>query len=224
MYYTGTAMTDVKGPRRDRATATRSRILHAAQEEFAERGYHGATIASIAKRAGVATQTVYFVFHTKAALISALIDTLVMGEDQPVVPQDTAWWAAMRSAADAPESLRHFIRGAAPLFERASATSEILRAAALTDDEVRQTYEFHEGLRYTGFREVIELVAAKGPFRSGLDLDTATDVLLTVFGDSAYHFLRTDRSWSHEQVVEWFCDALPALLFADPSVPNPRPP
>ncbi|MFN8586100.1 MAG: helix-turn-helix domain-containing protein [Dehalococcoidia bacterium] len=206
-------MTDVKRPLRDRAAATRSRILHAAHEEFARRGYHGATIASIAKRAGVATQTVYFVFHTKAALISALIDMLVMGEDQPVIPQDTEWWAAMRSHPDPRESLRHFIRGAAPLFERASETSEILRAAALTDDEVRQTHEFHEGLREAGFREVIEVVATKGTLRRGLDLDSATDVLLTVYGDSTYHLLRSERGWSHEQTVEWFCDALPALLF-----------
>ncbi len=206
-------MPDVKATRRDRAAATRSRILHAAHEEFAERGYHGATIASIAKRAGVATQTVYFVFHTKAALISALIDMLVMGEDQPAIPQETAWWAAMRSDPDPREALRHFIRGAAPLFERASAMSEILRAAALTDDEVRQTHEFHEGLRQAGFREVIEVVAARGPLRAGLDLDSATDVLLTVFGDSTYYLLRTDRGWSHQQIVEWLCDALPALLF-----------
>lgn len=209
-------MTDVKGARRDRATATRSRILHAAREEFAARGYHGATIDSIAKRAGVATQTVYFVFHTKAALISALIDMLVMGEEQPVIPQDTEWWTAMLAATDARESLRHFIRGTAPLFERASATSEILRAAALTDDEVRQTHEFHEGLRNAGFREVIEVVATRGSLRAGLNLDTATDVLLTVFGDGTYHFFRTERGWSHEQVVEWFNDALPALLLEPP--------
>ena len=41
---------------------------------FVEKGYHGATVASIAARAGVATQTVYYVFNTKAALISAAID------------------------------------------------------------------------------------------------------------------------------------------------------
>lgn len=210
-------MADVKAARRDRAAATRSRILRAAHEEFAERGYHGATIASIARRAGVATQTVYFVFHTKAALISALIDVLVMGEEPPVIPQDTAWWAAMRSDPDPREGLRHFIRGAAPLFERASATSEILRAAALTDDEVRQTHEFHEGLRQAAFREVIELLAARGPLRAGLDLDSATDVLLTVFGDSTYHLLRTERGWTPAQLVDWYCDALPALLF-EPSV------
>ena len=67
---------DVKGPRRRRAEATRQKILRAAHEEFVERGYHGATIASIARRAGVATQTVYFVFHTKTELVSAAIDAL----------------------------------------------------------------------------------------------------------------------------------------------------
>lgn len=205
-------MTEVKGSRRQKADATRRKILRAAHEEFCARGYHGATIASIAKRAGVATQTVYFVFHTKAELISATIDTLVMGEDEPTIPQDTAWWRAMRAEPDPAVALRHFVRGAAPLFQRASTISEILRAAALTDDEVRRTQDHHDQLQAAGFREVVEVLAAKGPLRYGLTVDTATDILLVAFSDSSYVQLTVDRGWSHDQVVTWFCDALPRLL------------
>lgn len=205
-------MSDVKRSRRQRSLATRRRILTAAQAEFCEQGYHGATIASIARRAGVAAQTVYFVFHSKAELISAAIDSLVMGEEEPTVPQDTEWWRALEAEPDAAEALRLFVRGAAPLFQSASALSEILRAAALTDDEVRRTYDHHEQLRATGFRQVVELLATTGTLRQGLTVASATDILLVTFSDSSYVALTVDRGWSHDDAVTWFCDALPGLL------------
>jgi AcrR family transcriptional regulator len=205
-------MSQVKGSRREKAEATRRRILQAAHDEFVEKGYHGATVASIAARAGVATQTVYYVFNTKAALISATIDLLVMGEEEPVIPQDTEWWQAMVAEEDATRALGHFVRGAAVLFQRASALSEILRAASLTDEEVRRTHDHHERLRAAGFREVVEVLSTKGRLRAGLSIGRATDVLLVVFGDSTYYLLTHDHRWSHDDVVTWFCSSLPALL------------
>lgn len=207
--------TDVNpGTRRHKAEATRRKILRAAHEEFLATGYHGATMAAIAKRAGVAVQTVYFVFHTKAELISAVIDTAVMGEEEPTRPEETAWWAAMQEESDAAEVLRIFVRGASPLFERGAAISEVLRGAALTDPELRATHDAHETLRREGFRHVIELVAERDALRQGLDIGTATDVFLTVFGDAVWHQLRADCGWPADRVTEWMCDVLPRMLVA----------
>ncbi len=205
-------MPTVKRSRRERSEATRRRIVRAAVEEFSERGYQGATIAAIAERAGVASQTVYFVFHTKAELISAAIDSLVMGEDPPTIPQETGWWQAVSREPDPTEAIHLFVGGVAPLFQRASGLAEILRAAALTDDELRRTHEHHEQLRAQGFREVVLMVSEKAPLREGLTLDTATDVLLVTFSDSSYVHFTSDRGWGHEETVAWFCDSLPRLL------------
>lgn len=210
-------MSNVKGrSRRAKAAATRRRIVRAAHDEFVAHGYHGATIASIADRAGVAAQTVYFVFHTKAALIEAVIETAVMGEDEPVVPQDTQWWADMRAAPSASAAISAFVRGAAPLFARAAKVSEILRAAALTDDEVARVHVAQEDLRHSGFREVVEVVASKGRLGGDLTVDTATDVLMTLFGDSTYVLMTRERGWAHEVWIEWLCGALPVVLLDRP--------
>ena len=206
-------MTSVKGePRRQRADLTRRRIVRAAHEEFLANGYHGATIAAIARRADVATQTVYFVFHTKAALISAVIDTAVLGENEPTPPEATDWWHAIEVASSAPEALRHFVRGAAPIYQRAAGVSEVLRAAALADPEVHALWDHHDRLQVESFGRVVDIVMLKGLLRPGLDRGAATDVMLTVFGDSTYYLLTSERGWSHEQVVEWCSDALPRLL------------
>lgn len=205
-------MAQVKSGRRSSAEATRRKIIHAAEAEFLENGFHGATIASVAKRAGVAQQTVYFVFHNKAALISAVIDNAVMGEEAPEVPQESEWWAKARAEPDAGEALRIIIEGAAKIFARASGISEVLRAAALTDEELRRTFEHHENLRYEGYRQVIEMLASKGAIKKGLNEATATDVFMTVYSDTTYYLMKTERGWSHEQIIDWLCDALPAVL------------
>ena len=206
-------MDDVKQPRREKAANTRKKIIEAAHEEFIEKGFHGATIASVSARAGVAAQTVYFVFHTKPQLISAVIDAAVMG-DGAETPQETEWWAAMLAAPDPVTSLRAFIRGAAPLFARASAISEILRAAALTDEEVRATYDYHEELRREGFREVIAAAAKKGHLTRGLTVDSATDLFVTLYGDSVFVLMTRDRGWDEATWINWLCDELPRLLFS----------
>ena len=75
---------------------------------------------------------------------------------------------------------------------------------------------FDSLVRATGFREVVETVAAKGGLRRDLSLAEATDVLLVTFGDATYVQLATERGWSHEAVVDWCCAALPRLLLDPP--------
>lgn len=55
----------------------RARILKAAEEIFAERGYRGATTAAIAERAGLPKANVHYYFGTKAALYKAVIDDIL---------------------------------------------------------------------------------------------------------------------------------------------------
>ena len=98
-------------------------------------GYQGATIASIARRAKVAAQTVYFVFHTRAALISAVIEAAVIGAEDPT-----------------PAASVGLVGGDGGI-------SGILRAAALTDEELAGTYPFQEDLWHRSFRHPVEVVS-----------------------------------------------------------------
>ena len=209
-------VTDVKTPtRRDRAARTRRAILDAAHAEFLERGYHGATITAIASRAGVAPQTVYFVFHTKAELISAVIDDQVLGPETPTLPQDSPWWAEMLAAPTATTALEQFVHGAAPLLARAAPVSEVVRAAALTDDEVRAIHDHHDRMQIAGYRQVIDIVHGKGPLHAALTPETATHVLLTLCGDSVWVQL-TARGWTPDQVTQWLAATVPASILQLP--------
>ena len=57
-----------------RAEAQRARILDAARRCFADRGFHGATIAAIADTAGMSQGLIYRYFDSKAAIIHAITD------------------------------------------------------------------------------------------------------------------------------------------------------
>src|SRR5262245_26394074 len=55
----------------------RTRILQAAVKVFARKGYFGARVAEIARRAGVADGTIYLYFESKEALLVALFDEVM---------------------------------------------------------------------------------------------------------------------------------------------------
>jgi TetR/AcrR family transcriptional repressor of uid operon len=56
------------------------RLLDAAAEVFAERGYDGAGVAEIARRAGVTTGAIYSRYRGKAELLMAALDCHTTGE------------------------------------------------------------------------------------------------------------------------------------------------
>ena len=210
-------MTVVKGSaRRDQTRLTRRRILDAAKSEFVSKGYHGATITAIARRAEVAPQTVYFVFHNKPELMSAVIDDAVLGVDA-TPPEASAWWDEMHGAATAADALTAFVRGAAPLLERAAFVSVVLSAAALADEEVRAIQDKHDRMQEAGYRQVIDTVASKGPLRADLTPATATDALLLLCGDSTYVQLRHDRHWTQAQIVAFLNRVVVDSILEDPS-------
>ena len=61
-------------PLSDRAQARRQQVLDAAAECFRRRGFHGASMAEIAKTAGMSPGHIYNLFENKDDIISAIVD------------------------------------------------------------------------------------------------------------------------------------------------------
>lgn len=206
-------MSDVKSPnqtRKAKATATRQRIIAAAAEEFAGRGYHGTAMAAIAKRAGLAVQTVYFVFHTKGELFAAALDAAVLGQDgQP--PEQRDWThAAGAERNDPAAAIRAFVRGTGPILERVSALAEVARAAAPTDADASAIFQSREELRIRGYQDFMAMLTGSLP--DHVDAARATDILITMDSAPLYLAFRRDRGWSHEQTVDWMMETIPDLM------------
>jgi AcrR family transcriptional regulator len=205
--------------RRERAKATQWRIVTAAYTLFCERGYAGTTMAQIADAAGVAVQTVYFTFHTKATLLSRAYDFAVMGEE-PVDPHRQPWYQAMTAEPIVTEALRYLIRGVGEITRRVTPLYLVARTAADGDPDTARVMDFHERGRADGYREMAELLVAKAELRPGVSLDRATDLLLLFAGMDVYHVLVDGRGWSHDEWVDWTVATLAEQVFV--STPQSR--
>jgi AcrR family transcriptional regulator len=203
-----------KVSRRERAAATRRRILAAAEAEFVTKTYHAALMSDIAKRAGVSVQMIYFSFGTKAKLLGAIIENAVLGEEAPVEPLKSDWYERVKQASTAVEAIRWFIIGSGRIFERASAVAMVGAAGRATDPELDRISRAGDELRAANYRSVIELAATLGPLQPGLDIQTASDVLVAVFSPALYMEFINDCGWSHEQTMQWLADTVPGLICA----------
>ena len=76
---------DDSSPAPDALDDTRARLFRAAADVFAERGYAGAGVAEIARRAGLTTGAIYSQFTDKAGLLFEAIDAASTHEVRAVL-------------------------------------------------------------------------------------------------------------------------------------------
>jgi AcrR family transcriptional regulator len=205
--------------RRERAQATQARIVKTAYGLFVTRGYARTTMAEIAEAADVAVQTVYFTFHTKAALLSRCVDFAVMGEGQPLAPDQQPWFKAMLAGTNVTEALRHLVTGIGEITRRVTPLYLVARAAAEGDAETARVMAFHENWRAQGYREMLDLLRAKAPLRPGLSPERATQLLLLYAGQDVYHVLVDTYGWTVEEWRAWTVATLGEQLFGRPDPP-----
>lgn len=202
-----------KPTRRDRARVTRLRITKAAYALFCERGYSGTTMADVAVAAGVAVQTVYFVFHTKSELLSRTYDFAVLGEDEPLPPEMQPWYAKMAAEPDLTDALRHAVSGIGAILVRATPLDTVVRASAASDPDAKRIRELHERWRAEGYGAMLEVLRTKSALRDGVSSELATQLLLLYVGMDVYRVLVHDFGWSHEEWIDWTVATLSQHVF-----------
>jgi hypothetical protein len=125
----------------------------------------------------------------------------------------------MASEPNLTRALRHLVTGVGEIMRRVTPLVLAARVAADGDPETARIVAFHEDMRATGYREVLELLRTKSELRRGLTVKRATDLLLLLIGMDAYHVLVESRGWSHEEWVELTESTVAEQLFGrgDPS-------
>ncbi|MGW2860522.1 TetR/AcrR family transcriptional regulator [Streptomyces sp. NPDC001205] len=154
------------GPRRDEAA--RLAVLHAADDLLVEHGFGGLTVEAIARRAGVAKQTIYRWWPSK---VEILLDTLIedSGKSLPVPEKATA------------ASIRGYLRGFARFLTRDPAGKVLLALLAEAQHDPATATSFHQrylGPRRAQERELLKRAADAGEISPALGPDAALDALL----------------------------------------------
>lgn len=83
----------------------RDRILEAAREEFAERGFAAARLEDVAKRVGISRAALYLAFDGKEAMFRALVSEVITEMMPKLLPSDYG-------TLPAPALLRAFVKNA----------------------------------------------------------------------------------------------------------------
>ncbi len=126
------------GGRRAGDSGTREAIGEAARAQFAEHGYHGATIRGIAAAAGVDPALVHHYYGTKEALFAAAMRI-------PVVPSEVLTAALSGREAGGPGFGAHLVRTALTLWESDGIKETflaLLRSAVTSDQASVMLREF----------------------------------------------------------------------------------
>ncbi len=200
--------------RQAQASQTRARILDTAQRLFTQRGYAATTMEVIASEAGVATDTVYAAFGTKAGLLHKLLDVRVGGDELPVALLDRAGPQQVRAEPSQKRQIAAFAADVAQIQERAVPVDDIIRSAAAVDPEIAAFRARMHGFRYDNMRRFVSWLVANGPFRAGISEEEAAAIVWTLAGPEVNRLLRTERGWSRERYVAWLADTLTRTLLA----------
>jgi TetR/AcrR family transcriptional regulator, repressor for uid operon len=145
---------------------TTSRLVEAAGQVFAEKGYDGAGVAEIARRAGLTTGAIYSRFSGKAELLAATIAACV--------PDEFAELFADGAPPDRARTILHTVGGHL-VSRRPSASSGVLLeafVAARRDPEVASVLRHHFEYRRQRLAALIDAGKANNLIRSDLDTES----------------------------------------------------
>ena len=167
---------------------------------FSEHGYVATTMDAVAQDAGVAVQTVYFTFHTKAELlIAALTDRgrwPGCTRRRPGPGLDRGGHRRSDGAAsariDRRARERDFYRRVGPLLPA-------IQAAASVDPDVAIAWRGLVDRRRSGMRLVVDEVFVRRELRPGLEPALALDLLFGLHRAEVFVAFTVECGWTIER-------------------------
>ena len=195
--------------RQQQAQDTRGRIVDAAHRLVTTKGYAGMTVDALAKKAGVAPQTVYAVFGSKRGVLAELMDRSTSG------PEYVELVAAALETTQPGARLRYAARIARRTHDAQSATQDLVRGAGVVVPELSAFERDRESRRYDAQEPLVQYLAEHGYLRRDVTAAAARDILWTLTGRDIYRMLVSERGWSSEQYESWLGDQLVAGLLGN---------
>jgi AcrR family transcriptional regulator len=188
--------------REERAAITRQRILHAARHRFFEDGYAATTLKAVAVEAGVAVQTVYAVFGSKAAILAEL---RALAVDLPAAD------AELRSAMTESTPERRLVRFARSIRNRWELAGDIVRVdqdAQRVDPSLRPGIAAAEARRHGGIAAFVRGIQVD--LGATIDVARAVGVVNALTLYAVYEELVSIQGWTPDAYEAWLADSLVA--------------
>lgn len=195
--------------RAERAAVTRRRIAEAARRLFVRDGYGATTLHAIADEAGVAVQTVYAVYGSKATILRQLRDEVVFQPDA-----DALAGAAMgqpdAGELDAGARLLLFARSIRIRWAAGGDVVMVDREAASTDPSLRAEQAAVYARRRAGLARLA--ASLEGGLVPGLGVERATAILDALTLPDIYAELVGIHGWTPGEYESWLVETLGRAL------------
>ena len=195
--------------REERAAVTRRRILDAARHQFFEDGYAATTLKAVAAEAGVAVQTVYAVFGSKAAILDEL---RALAVDLPEAD------AAVRAAMSEPTPERRLAGFAHSIRLRWELAGDIVKVhqdAVRVDASLRPGIAAADARRHGGIAAFVRGIEADLGARIDVDRSTGVVNALTLY--AVYEELVSVQGWTPDAYESWLAESLVRSVRLTPS-------
>lgn len=198
--------------RREQARARRLAVVQAARELFETGGFRQTTIAAIAKRAGVSSESIYKTFGTKAALAKAVFDLELAGDDEPVPIAERPAVQAIRDEPDVRRKITLFAEGLAQRQARSAAVQILIRDGRHVDDSLTPVWAALQREGLTGMTALGRHLLDTGQLREGLTIEQVRDILWNYLAIDAYERLVLIQGWSQQRYSNWLAHTMVSAL------------
>ncbi len=186
----------------------RARIVEAAIRVFADKGFHSATVAEVAREAGVADGTIYLYFKNKDHLLACLFEER-MAELNELMAAEVA------EVEGALTQIRAFVRGHLRMVQERPALAQVLIV------ELRQSARLIKAHKAEGFASYLEILGgivdrgiADGSMRAEVDRKSTRRAIFGALDEVALSWLLGGRRFNlaknAEQLAELFARGLQA--------------
>ncbi|MPY80640.1 MAG: TetR family transcriptional regulator [Actinophytocola sp.] len=176
----------------------RSRLVDAAIESFAAKGFHGTTTRDIASAAGMSPAAVYVHHKSKEDLLYLISKE---GHERTLRLVDDG----VASSADPVDQLTAVMRAFAAHHARGHTGARIVNyeLAALNDEHLAEIREYRRAIEQR-MRDVVTAGAAAGVFATSNPRMTA--LALLSLGIDVARWYRDEGDWSPEDIADHYCE------------------
>lgn len=196
------------------ARATRLQVIQAAKTLFIGQGYPGTTLEAVAAAANVPVPSLYRLFGSKRALLTAVLETSFVGDDEPAAFVNRPAVQAALAEPDPSAMLDAFAAIAKDFMGRAADILHVLSTAAQVDDEAAQLMAEIRRQRHTGQSRIVSALIERDALDPSLEPAQACDFVYLLWSPDAYRILTVERGWTAERYETWLARALRRTLLA----------
>jgi len=187
--------------RDEEARETRLRIIRAARELFVTKGYGRTTLVEIAREAGVAVETVYAAFGTKATLLRQTWDVDFRGDEEDIPLFDRAEMQAILDEPDLATRIRRHAAFVTATNRRTGPLTAALEGAAASEPAAAEMLVDFSKRRLDRATRYAKAAAATG--RLAVSQAECRDVLFATMDGTLWRRLVVERGWSDERYADW---------------------